>query len=90
MEELLAALNKLTIKAKGRVPVVRSKIYHFQPLPGVSLPIRSWNVQDYAYKTPGLLPVNARGLFTLEPSGKIVIRGYDKFFNGTRSFLIVL
>ena len=35
--------------------------------------------QEYLYKS-GKLPVLARGLF-MDSGGKIVIRGYDKFFN---------
>jgi RNA ligase/tRNA ligase kinase domain/Fungal tRNA ligase phosphodiesterase domain len=42
--------------------------------------VTSYIVQDYAYKvSTDLLPIRARGLF--EKQGRIVARGYDKFFN---------
>ncbi|KAJ6595037.1 RNA ligase [Mycena vulgaris] len=55
-----------------------------------SLVLRSWKMTEHQYYVmPSPLPTLARGLFTLEePRGKgqggiprIVVRGYDKFFN---------
>lgn len=40
--------------------------------------ISSWKFNEFDY-AKGLVPCKARGLFTLEE--KIVVRGYDKFFN---------
>ncbi|EWC48402.1 hypothetical protein DRE_02171 [Drechslerella stenobrocha 248] len=50
---------------------------------GSKLTVTSWRFQDWDYKKKRL-PTNARGLFTIKlPNGdhRIVIRGYDKFFN---------
>lgn len=42
--------------------------------------LTSWHMQDYAYKRdPCPFPTRARGLFTSQD--RIVLRGYDKFFN---------
>lgn len=45
-----------------------------------SIHLTSWHMQDYVYKQdPCPYPTRARGLFTTED--RIVVRGYDKFFN---------
>lgn len=49
---------------------------------GISGPsqVASWKFQEFYYGKPDVLfPIRARGLFTQD--GKIVARGYDKFFN---------
>lgn len=44
------------------------------------LEITSWKFKEFEYARPDVdLPIRARGLFT--QGGKIVARGYDKFFN---------
>ncbi|GMM33928.1 tRNA ligase [Saccharomycopsis crataegensis] len=47
------------------------------------LPLASWKFKEWDYLNPEInLPSNARGLFTTENSPhKIVVRGYNKFFN---------
>ncbi|KAK6460939.1 RNA ligase-domain-containing protein [Scheffersomyces coipomensis] len=42
--------------------------------------IDSWKFSDFSYAKVDTLPINARGLFTIN-SNSIAIRGYDKFFN---------
>ncbi|SGZ52628.1 CIC11C00000005611 [Sungouiella intermedia] len=42
--------------------------------------VASWKFQEFFYSKPDVVfPIRARGLFTHD--GKIVARGYDKFFN---------
>lgn len=42
----------------------------------------SWRFNEWDYYSKKVkLPIKARGLFTLEKTGEIVARGYDKFFN---------
>ncbi len=54
------------------------------PVPGPGdQTVESWRFQDWDYKRKDL-PTHARGLFTqraADGTPKIVIRGYDKFFN---------
>ena len=69
-------LRELTIKRTSRAAIVRSKAYQFN-----NSSLISWVVADHAFKTPGLLPIKARGLFTHKDTNKIFVRGYDKFFN---------
>ena len=38
-------------------------------------------MQEYAFKEKDYLPIYARGLFIRKDTGKICVRGYDKFFN---------
>lgn len=46
-----------------------------------NIPILSWRFNEWDYYNKKLeLPTNARGLFTTT-DGKIICRGYDKFFN---------
>lgn len=48
--------------------------------PSNTLHLTSWHMQDYVYKQdPCPYPTRARGLFTTQD--RIVVRGYDKFFN---------
>lgn len=48
---------------------------------GTNIPILSWRFNEWDYYNKKLeLPTNARGLFTTT-DGKIICRGYDKFFN---------
>ncbi|BFZ58301.1 tRNA ligase [Savitreella phatthalungensis] len=48
------------------------------PVPGTTRLLSSWRFMEFSYgKKP--LPTEARGLFSLD--GKIVVRGYDKFFS---------
>lgn len=57
-------------------------IRSFYNVDGVSGPtqVASWKFQEYYYEKPDVVfPIRARGLFT--QNGKIVARGYDKFFN---------
>jgi tRNA ligase len=63
-------MDKLNLLIKSKKSGVRTTVYE-----GITSVI----CQDNLYKT-GNLPVMARGLFT-DPDGKIIIRGYDKFFN---------
>ena len=63
-------MNELKLLTKSKKSGVRTTQYQ---------DITSFICQDNLYKT-GRIPVMARGLFT-NIDGKIVIRGYDKFFN---------
>ena len=63
-------MDELMLLTKSKKSGVRTTVYEG---------IRSIICQDNLYKT-GKLPVMARGLF-IDTDGKIVIRGYDKFFN---------
>lgn len=79
MEQLIKALDCLSL---GRKSVIRQKNYTL-PVnhnPENQLTLTSYNVSDYAYLKPGL-PTMARGLFISKPDSKIIIRGYNKFFN---------
>lgn len=78
--ELLARLNELSLKDKKSA--VRAKKYVFNPTPEINVGILSYNIQDYAFKLDDYLPIHARGLFVSEETNRILVRGYDKFFNG--------
>ncbi|TFK49265.1 hypothetical protein OE88DRAFT_1702824 [Heliocybe sulcata] len=79
--EELARLSKKSPK------LVRSTVFQAPAQPSVS--VRSWKMNEYKYNNiPCPFPTLARGLFTeeLEDQGdgikhRIVVRGYDKFFN---------
>ena len=74
MEEIA---KHLAILADKNPPPLRIKEFLFR-----TVPLLSYNIQEFAYKQLGLLPIQARGLFLEKYSKNIVIRGYDKFFNG--------
>jgi tRNA ligase len=76
MSEIFTLLKDLTIKKTSKAAIVRAKSYQFN-----SSTLVSWIIADHAFKTAELLPINARGLFTLKDSDEIIVRGYDKFFN---------
>ncbi|QEL62709.1 hypothetical protein CJJ09_004888 [Candidozyma auris] len=54
------------------------KQYKFPTTNGEAV-VDSWKFNEFAYGTDIELPSQARGLFTRD--GKIIARGYDKFFN---------
>ena len=83
-DELVDALKRLSKKSPK---LVRSTEHPAPADPTVI--IRSWKMNEFKYyDIPSPFPTLARGLFTHEvrtPSGeirnRIVVRGYDKFFN---------
>ena len=88
VEAFVQALH--TASQREKKPLVRST--HFLLPPGDNDPIEhnilSWKAQEFAYRQFSQdreeLPTLARGLFTEKVNGqyeRIVIRGYDKFFN---------
>ena len=79
MESAIQKLAHMSVKDK-KSPI-RAKQYIFNPTASLSIPLFSYNIQEYAFRQPGYLPINARGLFVRKDNGKIVVRGYDKFFN---------
>lgn len=83
--ELIADLHRLS---KSQPKLVKSSTYAAPVDPDVT--IRSWKMNEFKYyDIPSPFPTLARGLFTTEcPEDKaseatyrIVVRGYDKFFN---------
>ncbi|KAJ3873131.1 RNA ligase-domain-containing protein [Lentinula edodes] len=80
--DLIDALLKLSSK---NPKLVKSTVYDAPADP--TLGVRSWKMNEYKYyDVPSPFPTLARGLFTLQVgrdpnSHRIVIRGYDKFFN---------
>jgi tRNA splicing ligase len=78
----MSALKKLWALSADKKSKVRVKDYKFQTNTR-DYDIFSFVCQDFVYRK-GTLPMNARGLFVWKhsDSDKIVIRGYDKFFNG--------
>ncbi|KAI0747221.1 RNA ligase-domain-containing protein [Daedaleopsis nitida] len=81
--ELIDALKALSKKSPK---LVRSSEYKAPAEP--SLFIRSWKMNEFKYyDIPSPFPTLARGLFTQEikvsnkMKHRIVVRGYDKFFN---------
>ncbi|KAH6584558.1 hypothetical protein BASA60_000922 [Batrachochytrium salamandrivorans] len=70
-----------------RKALVRCNQYDFHPTTDKHIRIYSYNCFEWAFlKQSSGLPVQARGLFvrehpTVSGSWRIVIRGYDKFFN---------
>lgn len=81
--QLVTELRNLS-NTKGKL--VKSSTY---PAPAdPSITVRSWKMDEYKYyDIPSPFPTLARGLFTVElpnheaPKYRIVVRGYDKFFN---------
>jgi len=84
--KLIADLYKLSNK---NPKLVKSNTYAAPADPNVT--IRSWKMNEFKYyDIPSPFPTLARGLFTTELPNKgtdgeqkyrIVVRGYDKFFN---------
>ena len=73
--ELIAALVALE---KTAPKLVKSTLYP-APAEPTTL-VRSWKMNEFKYyDIPSPFPTYARGLFTLDD--RIVVRGYDKFFN---------
>jgi len=73
--ELIAALVALE---KSAPKLVKSSVYP-APAEPTTL-VRSWKMNEFKYyDIPSPFPTYARGLFTL--GDRIVVRGYDKFFN---------
>lgn len=65
---------------KRKQVVVKTYVVHNKPLS----PLTSWNMRESVYKKKNPeLPTKARGLFTVRDKNKykVVVRGYDKFFN---------
>lgn len=74
VSELCATLNESTkLKKLGRC----NKYTNF--VNDTDQKIDRWKFSDWDY-SKGILPVNARGLFTINDE-EIIVRGYDKFFN---------
>ena len=82
---LIADLHRLSAK---NPKLVKSSTYAAPADPGITL--RSWKMNEFKYyDVPSPFPTLARGLFTTELPGegdaekryRIVVRGYDKFFN---------
>lgn len=84
--DLVAELHRLSI---SQPKLVKSTIYAAPADPNIT--IRSWKMNEFKYyDIPSPFPTLARGLFTTDwPGGetdgekkyRIVVRGYDKFFN---------
>ena len=84
--QLIADLHKLSTK---NPKLVKSSTYVAPADPNIT--IRSWKMNEFKYyDIPSPFPTLARGLFTTELAKdqtngeskyRIVVRGYDKFFN---------
>lgn len=75
IERLHAAAIDRGVKKADRPRKTQHKIWDRD-----DVELTGWKFQDWAYsKKTANLPTHARGLFTL--GDKIVVRGYDKFFN---------
>lgn len=83
--QLIADLHALEKKSSK---LVRSSVYPAPSEPSIA--VRSWKLNEFKYyDIPSPFPTLARGLFSTEvpiESGhgvkyRIVVRGYDKFFN---------
>ncbi|KAI0052022.1 hypothetical protein FA95DRAFT_112242 [Auriscalpium vulgare] len=82
--QLIADLHKLQEKSSK---LVKSSKYSAPALPEVT--VESWKMNEFKYyDIPSPFPTLARGLFSVEEKGqdgkplhRIVVRGYDKFFN---------
>ena len=84
-------IHELIKRSQKNSKLIRHTDYVAPNVPMMT--IRSWKMNEYKYKVvPSPFPTLARGLFTTEvdqgrrSSGKakeyrIVVRGYDKFFN---------
>ena len=75
MDPLIAKLEEAT-RATGKGKALRREFavanHHSK--------LTSWRFNEWDYGKPKIkLPCNARGLFTMD--GRIVVRGYDKFFS---------
>lgn len=78
VQQLVATLQQSTeLKKAGRC---RRRANGVPGAPGVELSLWKFNDWDYYDKAKCTLPISSRGLFTLDDD-KIIIRGYDKFFN---------
>ncbi|TIB29856.1 hypothetical protein E3P86_03600 [Wallemia ichthyophaga] len=77
---VLAQLHALSLHDK---PIVRQNehtLAHASGTPSVPSTITSWKMNEHQYaKSPSPFPTLARGLFT--QGERIIVRGYDKFFN---------
>ena len=92
IDNLVSNLLDLASSAsRKRSASVSHKDYLFSPCAGVTIPITSFKFSDFGYKKHGLFPTLARGLFikNVKEDPRIVIRGYDKFFNGSLLFNLV-
>lgn len=80
---VIEALKKLEgLKVSGGGKEARSKAYTVN-----GSEWHSWTMRESAYRK-GKLPTQARGLFirtTADGKHRIVVRGYDKFFNVTET-----
>ncbi|KAJ7104359.1 RNA ligase [Mycena belliarum] len=78
-----ALINELVALSKSKAKLVRSSTYAAPGDPSIS--VRSWKMAEHKYYVvPSPFPTLARGIFSVEhPDGKhrMVVRGYDKFFN---------
>ncbi|KAJ3170451.1 hypothetical protein HDU87_008791 [Geranomyces variabilis] len=93
VNSMVDAYNALLVSKTGKRPIVRRSKYSFKPQAIArcsrdEIPVYSYNCTEYLYKSPTpLFPTLARGLFVIESGRegsndwKIVVRGYDKFFN---------
>lgn len=89
-DQMVGALHTAALAASSK-PLVRSTLYTVQGDGGKNHTILSWRTQEYAFRQFSQdrdeLPTLARGLFTEEVTEddgvhqRIVVRGYDKFFN---------
>ncbi|KAI8818596.1 RNA ligase-domain-containing protein [Fimicolochytrium jonesii] len=87
----IRAYNALIGDKVAKRPVVRRTKYEFVPTLGkdkTPVAVYSYNCLESLYrKSPPVFPTSARGLFVVEKGRegsnewKIVLRGYDKFFN---------
>lgn len=78
VRQLVEALKQSTeLKKAGRC---RRRANGVPGVPDVELSLWKFNDWDYYDKAKCTLPISSRGLFTLNDD-KIIIRGYDKFFN---------
>lgn len=69
--------NSLKLKKEGRGKKVTNTVHN------TNFKVDSWKFNEWDYPKlieNNILPIHARGLFTLEDNS-IVVRGYDKFFN---------
>jgi hypothetical protein len=79
--ELISALQALAITSPK---LVRSSTYAAPDDPTID--VKSWKMNEFKYyDVPSPFPTLARGLFSTKDKDKgqyrIVVRGYDKFFN---------
>lgn len=76
MDPELVEQLEISAASSNRKGRARKNTYHLWGHPEIG--ITSWKYMDWDYYAPNL-PVYARGLFTI--GDRIVVRGYDKFFN---------